>query len=319
MIAVHGIHHVTAISGDARENLDFYTRVLGLRLVKRSVNQDAPDTYHLFYADAEGRPGSDMTFFPWPAARPARPGAGMAGEVSFAIPPGSLAYWQERLAAADLAVGELTTLFGESRLPFRDPHGLPLGLVESSQTIETVPWGASPVPEARQIRGLHAVRLPVAVRGPSERFLTEGLGFRSIGQDGDWSRFAASDGGSSRWIDLREMPDAPRGLWGTGGVHHVAFRVRNAEAQLEIRERVAAAGAQPTPVIDRFWFRSVYFREPGGVLFEIATDGPGFTADEEMDYLGERLILPPWLEDRRPEIEAVLPQIGVQSPDSDIR
>jgi glyoxalase family protein len=316
MIAVHGIHHITAISGDARENLEFYTGVLGLRLVKRSVNQDAPDTYHLFYADAEGRPGSDMTFFPWPAARPARPGAGMASEVSFAIPPDSVAYWQDRLATAGLLVGELTTLFGETRLPFRDPHGLPLALVESSQTIETVPWSASPVPEARQIRGFHAVRLPVTVRGPSERFLTEGLGFRSIGQDGDWLRFAASDGGSSRWVDLREAPDGPRGLWGTGSVHHVAFRVRDAEAQLEIRERVAAAGAQPTPVIDRFWFRSVYFREPGGVLFEIATDGPGFTADEELANLGERLILPPWLEERRSEIEAALPPLPAADPPS---
>lgn len=309
--AVHGIHHVTAISGDARENLDFYTRVLGLRLVKRSVNQDAPDTYHLFYADAEGRPGSDMTFFPWPAARPARPGAGMASEVGFAIPPGSIAYWQDRLATAGVAMGQPATLFGETRLTVRDPHGLPLALVESSQTIETVAWSASPVPEARQIRGFHAVRLPVAALEPSERFLAEGLGFRAVGKDGAWSRFAASDGGSSRWIDLREIPGAPRGLWGTGSVHHVAFRVPDAAAQIEIRQRVAAAGAQPTPVIDRFWFRSVYFREPGGILFEIATDGPGFTADETLDHLGERLILPPWLEERRPEIEAALPPLEV--------
>jgi glyoxalase family protein len=309
MAAVHGIHHVTAICGDAQENLDFYTGALGLRLVKRSVNQDSPDTYHLFYADADGRPGADMTFFPWPGARPARPGSGLVSEVAFSVPGGSLDFWRERLESAGLAVGGSVTRFGETAVPFRDPHGLALSLVETTNALDVAPWPASTVPEDRQIRGFHSVRLTVRRLGPSERFLVEGLGLEPAGRDGDWMRFAAAGGGGSRWVDLREDPTAPRGLWGTGGVHHVAFRAADEAEQLELRERAATSGAQPTPVIDRFWFRSVYFREPGDVLFELATDGPGFTADEALERLGERLILPPWLEEQRPEIESALPPL----------
>jgi glyoxalase family protein len=305
----HGIHHVTAIAGDAQENLDFYTGVMGLRLVKRSVNQDAPGTYHLFYADGEGRPGTDLTFFPWPEMRPAATGTGLAVEVGFAVAPGSLGYWAERLAAAGVAVGAPERRFGDAVLAFRDPHGLDLSLTETAAPLDTAPWRAGPVPERHRLRGFHAVRLAERNLAVTAGFLTGGLGFAAAGEEGGWHRFAAAGGGASRLVEVREEPGGRRGAWGTGGVHHVAFRVDDDAAQLALRERVAAAGAAPTPVIDRFWFRSVYFREPGGVLFELATDGPGFTVDEDAGQLGERLILPPWLEPERARIEAALPPL----------
>jgi glyoxalase family protein len=304
--SAHGIHHVTAIAGDPQENLEFYTGVLGLRLVKRSVNQDAPDTYHLFYADGEGRPGTDLTFFPWPEMRPAAKGTGHAVEVGFAVPEGSLGYWADRLAGAGVAVGEPERRFGEAVLALRDPHGLDLSLTETSESLDTAPWTRSPVPEERQIRGFHGVRLLERDLARTAGFLTGVLGFSAAGEEGGWHRFAAGGGGASRRVEVREVPDGRLGAWGTGGVHHVAFRVQDDAEQLALRERVAAAGVPPTPVIDRFWFRSVYFREPGGVLFELATEGPGFTADEDLMHLGERLILPPWLEPDRPKIEAAL-------------
>ena len=307
--SAHGIHHVTAIAGDPQANLEFYTGVLGLRLVKRSVNQDAPDTYHLFYADGEGRPGTDLTFFPWPEMRPAVKGTGHAVEVGLAVPAGSLGYWAERLAGAGVAIGGPERRFGEPVLTCRDPHGLDLALTETDSPLETSPWPPSPVPERHQIRGFDAVRLSERDLAATARFLTEVLGFAAAGQEAGWHRFGADGGGASRRVEVREVPDGRRGAWGTGGVHHVAYRVADDAEQLALRDRVAAAGRSPTPVIDRFWFRSVYFREPGGVLFELATDGPGFTADEDPEHLGERLILPPWLEPDRERIEAGLPPL----------
>lgn len=307
MSKVHGIHHVTAISGDAQENLDFYTGVLGLRLVKRSINQDVPDTYHLFYADAEGHPGTDLTFFPWPQMPPGRKGAGMAVEVGFAVPEGSLAFWAERLKG--LTLGDPERRFGENALRFRDPHGLELALTEASGPEEFTPWQQSPVPERHQIRGFHAVRLWERDLAITARFLSGALGFERMGEEDGWHRFGADGGGSGKWIEVRELPAERLGSWGTGAVHHVAFRVADEEEQLVVRRQVLAAGGHPTPVIDRFWFRSVYFKEPGGTLFEIATEGPGFSVDEDPAHLGERLILPPWFEPERREIEAVLPPL----------
>jgi glyoxalase family protein len=308
MSPVHGIHHVTAISGDAQENLDFYTGVLGLRLVKRSVNQDAPDTYHLFYADAEGNPGTDLTFFPWPKMPAGRKGIGLAVEVGFAVPEGSFDFWAERLEAAGVRAAP-ETRFGERSLVFSDVHGLGLSLTEASEPRDLAPWKGSPVPERHQIRGFHTVRLWERELAATARFLREALGFEPIGEEAGWHRFGVDGGGSGKWLEIRELPGERRGEWGTGAVHHVAFRVADDEEELEVRQRIRAAGSQPTPVIDRFWFHSVYFKEPGGVLFEIATDTPGFTVDEDLDHLGERLILPPWLEPDRAQIEAVLPPL----------
>ena len=306
---VHGIHHVTAISGDAQENLNFYAGVLGLRLVKRSVNQDAPDTYHFFYADADGTPGTDLTFFPWPKMAPARTGVGMSSEVAFAVAPNSLGYWQERLDRHGVRVDALEQRFGETVLPFTDPHGLRLALVATERPLATTPWPLSPVPAEHQVRGMHSVRLLERELAPTAAFLTGTLGFRAISEEGGWHRFAVEEGRSGQLVDVMELPGERRGAWGTGGVHHVAWRVLDTPEEMAMRAAVAAAGLQPTQQIDRFWFKSVYFREPGGVLFELATDGPGFAADEDPAHLGEQLILPPWLEPHRASIEAVLPPV----------
>jgi glyoxalase family protein len=309
MTAVTGLHHVTAIAGNAQENLDFYAGVLGMRLVKKSVNQDDPGTYHLFYADAEGHPGSDLTFFPWPDLPPGRRGTGLTVEVALAIPTGSLDYWMDRLPQHGVTPGALESRFGERIIPLSDPHGLALGLALTDDPRDFTPWAESPVPPAHQIRGLHAVRLWERDLALTARFLEGGLGFTAAGEEGGWHRFLLGGGGSGRALDVREMPGERQGSWGVGSVHHVAWRVPDDAAQAGARRQVDAAGRHPTEVIDRFWFRSVYFREPGGVLFEIATDGPGFAVDEAPETLGTRLVLPPWLEPQRARIEAALPPL----------
>jgi len=309
MTGVTGLHHVTCIAGDAQDNVDFYSGVLGMRLVKKSVNQDSPGTYHLFYADGEGHPGTDITFFPWPEMPGAKPGVGLAMEVSLAVPLGSIDYWRERLAEHHLAVGEIETRRGTSALAFTDPHGLPLVVHETGDQRDFTPWRESPVPVERQIRGLHSVRLWERDLAATSNFLTGVLGFVDIGEEHEWFGLEIGGGGSGRYLEIREIPDAERGRWGTGGVHHVAWRVPDEKTELEMRELIDRARRHPTEVIDRFWFKSVYFLEPGGVLFEIATDGPGFTVDEDPASLGEHLVLPPWLEPQRGEIEAALPPI----------
>ncbi|MGH7569133.1 MAG: ring-cleaving dioxygenase [Gemmatimonadales bacterium] len=317
MTELTGIHHITCIAGDAQENLDFYAGVLGMRLVKRSVNQDVPDTYHLFYADAEGRPGTDLTFFPWPDQPPWRTGSGLASEIQLAVPAESLGYWGDRLAHYGARTGTAEVRRGARALPVTDPHGLELAFVETRDPREFTPWDRSPVPESRQIFGLHAVRLWERDRALTARLLTDVLGFAPLGEEGGWHRYGLGGGGSGRFLEIREVPGVARGAWGRGAMHHVAWRVPDAAAQLEARSRVAAAGRRPTEVIDRFWFKSVYFLEPGGVLFELATDGPGFATDEPLDTLGERLVLPPWLEPHRSAIETRLPPLRAPAAVSD--
>jgi glyoxalase family protein len=309
MADIAGLHHITCIAGDAQENVDFYSGVLGMRLVKKSVNQDSPGTYHLFYADGEGHPGTDITFFPWPEMAPAKPGVGLAMEVSLAVPLGSLAYWADRLGEHGVAIGEIERRRRTSALPLTDPHGLPLTLHETADEREFTPWSGSPVPVERQVRGLHSVRLWERDLASTASFLTGVLGFVDLGKEGDWAAFGFGQGGSGQYLEIQEIPDAERGRWGTGGVHHVAWRVADVETELRVRERIELARRRPTEVIDRFWFKSVYFLEPGGVLFELATEGPGFAVDEDPATLGEHLVLPPWLEPQRGEIEAVLPPI----------
>ena len=313
MSIVTGIHHITCIAGDPQENVDFYTGTLGMRLVKRSVNQDVPDTYHLFYADGEAHPGADLTFFPWPKLPPVQKGVGLAVEVSLAIPAGSLDYWTDRLATAGANVGEREVRHGERTLRLADPHGLELALVETSDARDFAPWVQSPVSEEHQIRGLHAARLWERGIADTASFLVETLGFALIGEENGWTRYGIDGGGSGKHLDLRAMPNEARGSWGTGGVHHVAWRVPDDAAELALRDRLLAAKRRPTEVIDRFWFKSVYFLEPGGVLFEIATDGPGFTVDEDLASLGEHLVLPPWLEQHRQAIEDALPPLEVRA------
>ena len=307
--SVHGIHHLTAIASDAQENLNFYAGVLGMRLVKKSVNQDVPGTYHLFYADGAGTPGTDITFFPWPNLPRREHGAGSIVEVPLAVPPGSLDYWRDRLVSNHIIPGEEQLRFGERRFSFEDPHGLSLSFVETGDQRAFEPWEKSPVPIERQVRGLHAVRCLVWSLGPTESLLTDHLGFSPLGEDGEWFRFGVDGGVSGNFIELKEVPTAQRAMSGTGAVHHVAWRVADSDEQMAVRESVMSARIGATPQIDRFWFKSVYFSEPGGVLFELATDGPGFDRDEKMDSLGEQLILPPWLEPQRKEIEAQLPPL----------
>lgn len=306
---VHGIHHVTAIAGDAQENLDFYVGVLGMRLVKRSINQDDPGTYHLFYADGAGTPGTDLTFFPWPAMEPGRVGIGLTVEVPFAIPTGSLGYWQDRFASKSVEHSETETRFGETTLPFTDPHGLRLALVETDDPREFVPWEEGPVPPEHQLRGMHSARLWERNLAATESVLTKQLGFALIGTEDGWHRYGVEGGGSGKMVEIKELPTERRGSWGTGSVHHIAWRVRDADEEMSVRTTLERAGLRPTPPIDRFWFQSVYFKEPGGVLFELATDGPGFHRDEDMERLGEQLILPPWYESQRALIEAALPPL----------
>jgi glyoxalase family protein len=307
--SVHGIHHITCIAGDPQENLNFYVGVMGLRLVKRSVNQDVPNTYHLFYADGAGTPGTDLTFFPWPDLAPVEPGVGLAMEVVFAVPPGSLGYWRDRLVANGIGVGVEERRYGERVLPFRDPHGLGLALVETQRERPFVAWARSTVPLEYQLRGMDAARLWVRRLEETEGLLSGTLGFTRMGEEQGWVRFGVSEAPAGAFVEVNARPGERRGRWGTGAVHHVAWRVRDSGEQLGLRDRLERSGRRPTPPIDRFWFQSVYFLEPGGVLFELATDGPGFARDEAADRLGERLILPPWLDARRDELERALPPL----------
>jgi len=278
-----------------------------MRLVKRSVNQDDPTTYHLFYADAEGHPGSDLTFFPWAQMAPPRPGYGLAMEVGLEVPQGSLEFWGQRLERYGTPPETAHTRFGHRVLAFPDPHGLRVALVEAPAGRPFTPWEGSPVPGEQQIRGLHGAQVWERDASATKQFLTTVLGFERLGDEDGWTRYGF--GSAAGFVDIRETPNEPRGGWGVGTVHHLAWRVEDDAHQLAVRGQVEAAGGQATGVIDRFWFKSVYFKEPGGVLFEIATDGPGFATDEDPAHLGEALVLPPWLEAQRRGIEGVLPPI----------
>ncbi len=306
MNSVHGLHHVTCITGNPQDNLDFYTGVMGMHLVKKSVNQDVPDTYHLFYADGVGTPGTDLTFFPWPEMPTARLGVGLTVEVPFSIPHGSMDYWTHRFEENHVDYDQPQRRFEELTLPFRDPVGLRLALVETEEEREFVPWAGSPVAGEVQVRGMHAVRLWERKLADTEEFLTQCMGFALVGVEDGWHRYGVEGGGAGKLVEIRELPNKTRGQWGTGSVHHVAWRVKDTDEQMALREVIAQAGRQPTAQIDRFWFKSVYFREPGGALFELATEGPGFSRDEAAEHLGEKLILPPWLEGQRSQIETAL-------------
>ena len=321
MSEIQGIHHVTAIASDPQRNVDFYAGVLGLRLVKRTVNFDDPQTYHLYYGDEVGTPGSIMTFFPWPGARRGRIGSGQVAVTSFSVLPSAIGFWIERLVRHGIkyqgptrrgAGGE-----AEQVIAFTDHDGLMLEIVGHPGAESRPAWADAPgIPKEQAIHGFHAVTLWLDTASASERVLTDTLGFRPLREDGTTRRYAAGDGGPGTIVDLRTIGDFGRGAGGAGTVHHVAFRVPDDAAELAVRGRVTSAGLHPTPVIDRNYFHSVYFREPGGVLFELATNPPGFAIDEPVERLGERLMLPPQYEPHRSEIEAVLPPIHLGVPDA---
>ncbi|MDZ7849748.1 MAG: ring-cleaving dioxygenase [Halodesulfurarchaeum sp.] len=301
-----GIHHVTAIAADPGVNLQFYTQTLGMRLVKRSVNQDDVSVYHLFYGDREGSPGTSLTFFPYEGATPGRAGSGQVTTVHLAIPAGAVEYWRDRLDDAGVDRDEPVERFGETVLPLRDPDGLELELVATEASGGTPPDG--PVPEEHAIRGFHGVTMTIEdARGMTG--LLEAMGYGRNEETAGRTRYASS-GDLGAVLDLQVDPDGSRGRPGAGTVHHVAFRVTAAE-QSAWRDLLSDRGLRPTEIIDRKWFESVYVRTPGGILFEFATETPGYTVDEDLESLGNELVLPDWLEDRRTEIEAGLPDLAV--------
>jgi catechol 2,3-dioxygenase-like lactoylglutathione lyase family enzyme len=305
---IPGIHHVTAICSDPQQNVDFYCGLLGLRLVKRTVNFDDPGSYHLYYGDALGRPGTILTFFAWPGAHHGRIGPPQVTETAFAVPSDSAGFWQERLQRHGINLDASGSRFGERVLGFADPDGLKLEIVATAQPGGDAPAGG-PVPGAHAIRGFHGVTLSEEGYENTARLLTDIMGFRAEGSEGNRFRYRAGHGGFAAIVDLLCVPDARHGELGAGVVHHVAFRTPDDEQQGAWRTEITRLGYNVSPVMDRQYFHSIYFREPGGVLFEIATDPPGFTADEAPAELGSKLRLPPWLESRRPVLERLLPRL----------
>ncbi len=308
-----GLHHITAIAGDPVANARFYRDALGLRMVKKTVNFDDPTTYHLYYGDETGTPGTILTFFPWPNAQRGRPGPGQAVEIGFAIPRASLGFWIDRLQALNIASEAPVKRFGETVIGFKDPDGLHLELV-ATETVEAIPgWAGGPVPAEHAIRGFSGQTLWAAKAEPTAQVLETVFGYRKTAEEGAFQRYEApgvSAGGLGRRIDIRVVGGFPRGSSGAGTIHHIAFRAIDDGAQANMARALAGLGHQATQQLDRNYFRSVYFREPGHVLFEIATDAPGFGVDEPVATLGQKLQLPPWLEPHRKAIEAALPPVS---------
>ena len=306
----NGIHHVTAIAGPAARNLAFYTRTLGLRLVKKTVNFDDPGTYHLYYGDELGRPGTILTFFPWAHVARGQLGVGQTQETMFRVPAGALGWWQDHLERAGVAHGAATERFGEAVLPFHDPDGMPLSLVGVAGAEDMAAWSDGAVPADHAIRGFHGVSLLQAEVAPTGAILTDLFGLTETAREGRVVRFAAAGAEPGGIVDVEVSEGFMPGRMGGGSVHHIAFRAADDAEQARMVEKLARHhGIRTTEQKDRNYFRSVYFREPGGVLFEIATDEPGFAADEPAGSLGQALKLPRFLEPRRAEIETVLPAL----------
>ena len=314
-LTLTGLHHVTAITGRPSNNVDFYTQVLGMRLVKKTVNQDDTSAYHLFYGDSVGHAGTEMTFFDWPHSPQNRHGDGTVSATALRVPGrAALEWWAEWLQQRNVEHAGIDDRSGRATLAFTDPEGQRLRLVDDNGAPGGTPWPQSPVPVEMGIRGLDAVSLTVRHQEPTAALLTDLLGFRQTreyeGSDGKRVVvFETGSGGPGTEVQIEEHPELPPGRPGIGGVHHVAFRTPDDAQHQQWQRRLSEAGVRVTPVIDRYYFRSLYFREPGGILFEIATDGPGFATDEDPAHLGERLALPPFLEPHRAQIEASLKPI----------
>jgi glyoxalase family protein len=308
-IRTSGLHHVTAIGGDPQRNADFYLRTLGLRLVKTTVNFDDPGTYHLYYGDRSGKPGTLLTFFPWKDAPGGRHGTGQATTTSFSVPETSIGWWKQHLEGAGVETSRVTNRDEEDVLTFRDPDGLQLALVAHPQGDPRQPWDNGHVPAEHAVRGLHSVTLSVNREEATAGMLTDGLGLEFADQDRNRFRFSAGEGGPGALVDVLVTPDAPSGLVAAGTVHHVAWRAPDEPTQAAWREELVDRGVQVTSILDRQYFRSIYFREPEGTLLEVATDAPGFGIDEPLLELGRALKLPPWLEPNREQIQAMLPKL----------
>ncbi len=309
-----GIHHITAMASDAQRNVDFYVSVLGLRLVKRSINQDAPDVYHLYYGDEIGSPGTAMTFFPFGRAARGTRGHGEVSRVAFAVPPASLSYWLERLSSLGIAADGPHERFGETVIAFPDPDGLLIELVFTERQSLRAPWKHGPVPVEHAVKAFHGVTMNLADAAPSVAVLQDILGAVFIAQEGNRHRYMIGVEEHAAAIDLFIDPALPRARQSAGSVHHIAWRVTDDASEEHWRSTVSRHGLAPTEIIDRFYFHSIYFHEPGGILYEIATDNPGFTVDEPLEKLGSALVLPPWYEPHRSAIERLLPPIQLPQP-----
>jgi glyoxalase family protein len=309
---IPGLHHVTAIASDPQRNLDFYVGVLGMRFIKRTVNFDDPGSYHFYFGDQRGTPGTILTFFPWPGARRGIRGTGQVETTAFAIAPGSIGYWLERLKQHHVTAERTSPRFGEEVIRLVDSDGLLIELIASSSCGKVDLWPGSPVPSAHAVRGFHSVSVALEGYERTARLLTESFGYRLVDESGNRFRFvSADDPALGRIVDLLCLPDTAMGRVAAGSVHHIAFRAKDQAEQLQWREHLVNLGYNVTPVIDRTYFHSIYFREPGGVLFEIATEPPGFTLDEKLEELGTHLRLPAWMESARSQIEQILPRIQV--------
>lgn len=302
-----GIHHITAIAGDASRNLDFYTRVLGLRLVKKTVNFDDPGTYHLYFGDESGTPGTILTFFPWAHASKGRNGVGQAQTTMFRIPETAIGYWTHRFVEKGVPHEAIEKRFGQPVLQFTDPDGMSLALVGVAGADDETAWTGGDVPAESAIRGFHGIRLLLEDVNSTGAILTDVLGFTEVGSEGNVTQFVAKGTNTGSVVEIHEAKGFLAARMGRGSVHHVAFRAASDEEQAEMRKKlVENHRIHATEQMDRNYFRSIYFREPGGVIFEIATDQPGFAVDEPVATLGQALKLPAFLEGQRKEIEAVL-------------
>lgn len=314
---IPGIHHITAITGDPQRNIDFFMGLLGLRLIKKTVNFDDPGSYHFYYGDTVGSPTTVLTFFAWPGAARGRHGTGEVGATAFAIPATSLDFWRQRLQAHGLEDTEPAVRFGDRAIAFESPDGMPLELVATAETDARTGWPDGPVPAEHAVRGFHSATLWVPAHPATERVLTEAMGFRRIGEEGSRVRYATGDGGPGAVVDVVALQGAPIVRHGAGTVHHIAWRTPDDPQEQAWRALLEQRGLRVTEVRDRQYFHSIYYVEPGGVLYEIATDTPGFAIDERVDELGTQLKLPPWLEPQRPQIERALPPVHLPAPARD--
>ena len=305
-----GLHHITAIAGNAKRNLDFYTEVLGQRLVKKTVNFDDPQTYHFYFGNETGTPGTILTFFPWERVRKGYNGSGMATGIGYAVPKNSLEFWADRFRQFNVKHNEAAERFGEKYLPFEDPDGLKIDLIVPEKDDQRKVWTTSEIDEVVATRGFHSVTLTVKNITPTASVLTDIFGYRLLKQEGNRYRFITDAVDNASVVDIIEAPHLAAGLNAGGTNHHVAFRVKDENSQMEFREKILSKGLSITPKIDRDYFFSMYFREPGGVLFELATDNPGFDRDEPVSELGTHLKLPKQYEGIRSDIEKVLPDLN---------
>ena len=317
MEPIKGLHHVTAVTRDAQINVDFYRNVLGQRFVKKTVNFDAPDSYHFYFADEIGTPGTVLTFFVWPNVKRGIRGNGETAAVAYNIPAGSIGFWQEHLESKAVPTHPVEQRFGMEVLPFDDPDGMRVELIASDASPEVRYWEQGPIPQDYALRGFHSVTLWLADIEPTADLLVNQMGYTFAGQEGNRPRFVGGPSSLANTLDILYRPAEPEDIseeavFGAGSIHHIAFRVPTNEMQLEYQSTLRAAGYGVTPVRDRNYFHSIYYREPGGVLFEIATEGPGFAIDEPVNTLGESLKLPEWFEPNRSVIEQELPPITLQ-------